>query len=161
MNEKSIDIEKLAPDLLLKRGVPVPVTAPLFLRIFRKKTIKLVLFHPTGLTLLKIASKYLSMGVINDKDLSLPEAVKAYADHGKKVHQIVALGFLNSPYLNWLHKPLAWWLRRKLTEQHFLFLFNLLITHGGVEDFIATIRLIRKTRITKPMINPSPKEKTS
>ncbi|WP_078779926.1 hypothetical protein [Elizabethkingia meningoseptica] len=161
MDEKSIDIEKLAPDLLLKRGVPVPVTAPLFLRIFRKKTIKLVLFHPTGRTLLKIASKYLSMGVINDKDLSLQEAVKAYADHGKKVHEIVALGFLNSPYLNWLHKPLAWWLRGRLTEQHFLFLFNILITHGGVEDFIATIRLIRRTRITKPMVNLSPTEKAS
>ncbi|AQX50616.1 MULTISPECIES: hypothetical protein [Elizabethkingia] len=161
MDEKAIDIEKLAPDLLLKRGVPVPVTAPLFLRIFKKKTIKLVLFHPTGRTLLKIASKYLSMGVINDEDLSLPDAIKAYADHGKKVHEIVALGFLNSPYLNWFHKPLAWWLRRKLTEQHFLFLFNLLMTHGGVEDFIATIRLIKTMRITKPMTNLSPTEKAS
>ncbi|QDZ64572.1 hypothetical protein EVD20_21840 [Elizabethkingia bruuniana] len=67
----------------------MPVTAPLFLRVFKKKTIKLVLFHPTGRTLLKIASKYLSMGVINDEDLSLPDAIKAYADHGKRFMKLL------------------------------------------------------------------------
>ncbi len=161
MDEKAINIEKLAPELLLKRGVKVPVTAPLFLRLFGKKTVNLYLRQPTSRTLLKIAHQYLKMNITkSDEDISVNDAMKLYSEHGKTAHQIVSTGLLNSRWFNWLNKPLSYWLEGKLTEPHWLYLYQMIIVHGGVEDFLNTIRLIRTTRITKPM-NLSPKEKAS
>ncbi|HLS12223.1 MAG TPA: hypothetical protein VK050_08675 [Flavobacteriaceae bacterium] len=157
--KEEVLIEKLAPQMLLKRGVKVNVRAPLFLRIFGKKELALTMYQPTARTLLKIANVYLKLTTIED-DGKLTSLLKHYTKHSKKVHRVVSLGFLNSPRKMWRTNILAWYLARTLTEQHFLYLFQLLILHGGVEDFLSTIRLIEQTRITKPM-NLSQERKTS
>ncbi len=157
--KEGLKVEKLAPELLLKRGVQVSIPAPLFFRWFGKKELQLTLFHPTSRTLLKIADEYLKMAVVED-DVKLTDMVSHYQKNAKRVHKVVALGFLRESRKTWRVKLLAWYLRRNLTESHFLYLYQLLIIHGGVEDFLNTIRLIGKTRITKPM-NLSQKKKTS
>lgn len=157
--KEEVLIEKLAPQMLLKRGVKVNVRAPLFLRIFGKKELALTMYQPTARTLLKIAHAYLDIIPI-EEDVELATMIRYYAEHSKKVHRVISLGFLNSPRKYWRTNILAWYLARTLTEQHFLYLFQLLILHGGVEDFLSTIRLIEQTRITKPM-NLSQKMKTS
>ena len=152
-------IEKLVPEMLLKRGVKVNVRAPLFLRIFGKKELELTMYQPTSRTLLKIAYAYLNIDAIED-DVKLNSLMKHYKEHSKSVHRVVSLGFLNKPRKMWRTNILAWYLARTLTEQHFLYLYQLLILHGGVEVFLNTIRLIEETRITKPM-NLSQEVKTS
>lgn len=154
--EKEINIEKLAPELLLKRGAQVSIPAPLFFRLFGKKKIKLIMHHPTARTLLQIAHHYTKMAIVEDEQ-KLSDLMSHYVKNAKRVHKVVALGFLNSSKKNWLAGMLAWYLRGKLEESHFLYLYQLLIIHGGVEDFTNTIRLIGETRITKPM-NLSQKE---
>lgn len=156
--KEEVLIEKLAPQMLLKRGVKVSVRAPLFLRIFGKKEIELTMYQPTSRTLLKIAHAYLDIAPV-DGDVKLTSLMKYYVKHSKSVHRVVSLGFLNHPRKMWRTKILAWYLSRTVSEQHFLYLFQILILHGGVEDFLNTIRLIEETRITKPM-NLS-REKTS
>ncbi|HAY3590656.1 hypothetical protein CMU23_01400 [Elizabethkingia anophelis] len=151
------DIEKKAAEILLKRGVKVPVTAPLFLRIFRKKTISLIITSPTSNTYLRISHKFLKMDVNPDRDIDLKEAYEVYVKHGKKESEILALALLNSFFLYWLHKPFAWWLRCKITEAEINYLYQLIVVYGGIQDFINTIRIIHSTRMTKPM-NLSQKE---
>ncbi len=145
------DIEKQAAELLLKRGVKVPVTAPLLFRLFRKRIITLVVKSPTVLTYLKVAHKFLEMEVDPDRDIELKEAFEVYAKHGKKESEIIALCLLNNRFLYWFHKPLAWWLRGKVTETESNYLYQLIVVYGGVQDFINTIRLIKTTRMTAPM----------
>lgn len=145
------DIEKKAAEILLKRGVKVPVTAPLFLRIFRKKTINLIITSPTSNTYLRISHKFLKMDVNPDKDIDLKEAYEVYVKHGKKESEILALALLNSFFLYWLHKPFAWWLRCNITEAEINYLYQLIVVYGGIQDFINTIRIIHSTRMTKPM----------
>ena len=151
------DIEKKAAEILLKRGVKVPVTAPLFLRIFRRKTINLIITSPTSNTYLRISHKFLKMDVNPDRDIDLKEAYEVYVKHGKKESEILALALLNSFFLYWLHKPFAWWLRCKITEAEINYLYQLIVVYGGIQDFINTIRIIHSTRMTKPM-NLSQKE---
>lgn len=145
------DIEKKAAEILLKRGVKVPVTAPLFLRIFRKKIINLIITSPTSNTYLRISHKFLKMDVDPDRDIDLKEAYEVYVKHGKKESEILALALLNSFFLYWLHKPFAWWLRCKMTEAEINYLYQLIVVYGGIQDFISTIRIIHSTRMTKPM----------
>lgn len=152
--------EQKAAKILLKRGVKVPVTAPLFLRVFGKKVIVLEVKAPTTNMLLKIADKFLDMGLDQYDDVSLIDGVKLLKTHGRKVAEIIALCILNDPAKVWRHKWLAGFLNKKLRPDELLMLFQLILVQGGVQDFINTIRLIMETRITKPM-NLSPKEKTS
>ena len=152
--------EQKAAKILLKRGVNVPVTAPLFLRILGKKRITLEVKAPTTNMLLKIADKFLDMGLDNVNDVSLIDGVKLLKTHGKKVSEVIALCILNHPKKVWRHKILARFLGNRLGMDEQLMLFQLIMVQGGVQDFINTIRLIMETRITKPM-NLSPTEKMS
>lgn len=148
--------EKKAANLLLQRGVKVQVAAPLFLKWFGKKNINVVIKQPLTKTLLRIARKYLEMGISNTGEMDLTEAFTLYAQHCNKMSEIIALSASGS----WYYKFLAYLLRGSLTQQEMSYLYHIIIVYGGIEDFINTIRSAEATRITKPM-NLSPEEKTS
>lgn len=156
----SISIEKRAAKVLLKRGVKVEILAPLFLRIFGKKTISLQITSPTANTLILIAEKYLSMNIEKTEDLSIPEAFSILKNHSQSMTDIIAISILNDYKKMWMRKLLSRFLGSRLKQEEINYLFHLIIVYGGVEDFISTIRLMEATRITKPM-NLSPEEKTS
>lgn len=158
--ENSIDIEKKAANLILKRGVKVQVLAPLFLRLFGKKKITITIRAPKSLTLVRIAEKYLSMRIESTKDLTLPESFQLLKFHSSTMTEIIAICLLDSTLKMWRMKILARFLSRQLTQEEINYLFHLIIVYGGVEDFINTIRLMETVRITKPM-NLSPEEKMS
>ncbi len=136
--------------MLLKRGVPVQVKAPFFLRLFGKKRITLKLTLPTLHTLLCIAEEYLATGVDVDKELSLKEALEITLISGRMASRVVAMAIINKASLLWLCGLLAGVLRKSLTAESLKYLYHLIVVYGGVSDFIATIRLVQKTRITKP-----------
>mgnify|MGYP003604606284 CR=1 FL=1 len=158
--ENPIDIEKKAANLILKRGVKVQVLAPLFLRLFGKKTMTITVRAPKSLTLVRIAEKYLSMRIENTNDLTLPESFQLLKFHSFKMTEIIAICLLDSTLKMWRMKILARFLSRKLTQEEINYLFHLIIVYGGVEDFINTIRLMEAVRITKPM-NLSPEQRMS
>ncbi len=150
-----MNAEKKTANILMQRGVAVPVAAPLFFRLLGKKKIDLVVRAPTLKTSLRVAEQYLSLGIENTGEMGLPEAFQLMRSHGKAVTRIIALCI--SP--TWC-RPLTWLLQRRLTHRELSNLFALIVVYGGVEDFINTIRSLEATRITKPM-NLSPSEPTS
>jgi hypothetical protein len=158
--ENSIDKEKRAASLLLKRGVKVQILAPLFFRLFGKKKIDLTITAPTANTLLEIAHTYLSMRIEKTDELSIPEAFSLLKNHSRGMTDIIAISILNHPKKMWLKKILSRLLSNRLSQDTINYLFHLIVLYGGVEDFISTIRLVETTMITKPM-NLSPEEKMS
>jgi len=152
--------EHKAANILLKRGVKVPVTAPLFFRLLGKKTIDVVVKAPTSDTLLVIAEKYLSMRIEQTKDLTLPESFALLKNHSKTMTEIIAITILDQKRNFFKIRFFTWLLSKRLTQEELNYLFHLIVIYGGVEDFINTIRLMEAVRITKPM-NLSPEEKTS
>ncbi len=151
--------EQRAASLLLKKGVKVSITAPLFLRLLGKKKIDLVIKAPTIYTLLLISEKFLSMRIPN-QELSISEAFALYRFHGKTMTEIVAMAILNDKKKMWRKRFLAKHLIKQLKPEELTYLFTLIIAYGGIEDFISTIRLMEQMKITRPM-NLSPEEKMS
>ncbi len=146
------EAERQVADLLLKRGVQVQVTAPLFFFFRRKKN--LILSAPTCETLLHVARAYLDISELPE-EITLHNAVEVLAKNSRKLSYIVALAVQNNPF--WVRKTerLAKVLHQTLTQEQLSYLFTLVMTQGGVEDFINTIRFIGQTRITKPMLSPA------
>lgn len=149
-------IEKKAAQILLQRGVSVSLAAPLFFRILGCKKMDIEIRAVSNRKMLQIALEYLEMGITDITELRLYDAFKLYAKHHDHVCNIVALS-TESRWPQWL---IARQLSRQLNPTELFYLFNLILLHGGIEDFINTIRSIAKTRITKPM-NLSPEEETS
>ncbi len=152
-----MDAERQATQMLLEKGVPVQIVAPFFLRIFGKKSLSFSLTLPTLNTLLKIAHEYLKIGQEVASELNTQEGMQLLANDGKKVRKIVALALLNNSKLFWLSGWIGKQLSKALKPEDMLHLYQLIVVHGGLEDFLNTIRLIHQTRITKPM-NLSPNE---
>lgn len=155
-----MEAERQAAAMLLKKGVPVQIVAPFFLRIFRRKTIRFTLIFPTLYTLLRISREYLKITQDCTAELTTQQAMQVMNTDGKRVAKIVAIALLNRSYLLWLSGWLGNRLSKHLYPEDVLQLYELVVVHGGLEDFLNTIRLIHQTRITKPM-NLSPIEKGS
>lgn len=152
--------EKRAANLVLERGVKVPVTAPLFLRVFGKKKFNLLITAPTIATLTRIAEHYLALNINNTQELTLPESFELLKKHSKALSIIIATIVLNKRYKYWMIKPLAYFIRGGISMTEIAYIFQIVILYGGIEDFINTIRLTEATRITMPM-NLSQEKKTS
>lgn len=146
--------------MLLRKGVPVQIVAPFFLRIFRRKTIRFTLTFPTLYTLLRISREYLKITQECKAELTTQQAMQVMNTDGKRVAKIVAIALLNRSWLLWLSGWLGNRLSKRLRPEDVLQLYELVVVHGGLEDFLSTIRLIHQTRVTKPM-NLSPNEKGS
>ncbi len=152
-----MNAERQATQMLLEKGVPVQIVAPFFLRIFGKKSLSFTLTLPTLYTLMQIADECLKIEQDVTAELNTHEAMKLLANDGKRVRKIVAMALLNSSKWLWLSGWLGKQLSKCLKSEDMLQLYQLIVLHGGLEDFLNTIRLIRQTRITKPM-NLSPNE---
>lgn len=142
-------------NLLLKKGVRIQLLAP-FLWIFKRKK-SLVLTAPTLETLLKVARLYLTIPPVG-KEVGTTEAMGVMALHGKTVSLILAVTLRNGKE-GWQTRRLARALRKSLSAEEIFYLFQLIVIHGGVQDFIATIRYIGQRRITAPILSQN--EETS
>lgn len=142
-------VEKLSADILLKKGINLSFMMP-FLGIFKRRR-HFVLTAPSLETLLKVARLYLSIPPI-EESISTPKAMEMVALHGKTISLILAV-VLRGGKEGILTRQLAKTLRKNLTQQEIFYLFQLVALHGGVQDFIATIRYIGTHRITAPMLS--------
>lgn len=155
-----MEAERQAAAMLLKKGVPVQIVAPFLLRLFGRKTIRFTLTFPTLNTLLRVSREYLKITQDCTAELTTQQAMQLINTDGKRVAKIVAMALLNRSWLLWLSGWLGNRLSKRLYPEDVLQLYELVVVHGGLEDFLSTIRLIHQTRITKPM-NLSPNEKGS
>lgn len=153
--EKAHQTEFESANLLLKKGVRIQLLIP-FLWLFKRKK-SLVLTAPTLETLLKVARLYLTIPPVG-KEVSTTEAMGVVALHGKTVSLILAVTLRNGKE-GWRTRQLAKVLQKSLSAEEIFYLFQLIVIHGGVQDFIATIRYIGERRITAPMLSQN--EKTS
>jgi hypothetical protein len=157
---ENINTELRAAETLLQRGVKVKAHAPLLLRIFGKKTIAFNLTQPKAGTLHRVASYYLRTGISQTQlhEITTEEALAVITVHGKNINKAVAAAILNGYWRGKLFiNPFAWWLNWHLSPRAILTLMDILITYGGVEDFMTTTRLVRSMKITAPNLGQKTK----
>ncbi len=145
--------ELLAAETLLQRGVKVQIVAPLLLRLFGKRFIKITIRQPCYGTLLRISSYYLRTGVTaNELDsISIENAMKVAGLHGKTLSKAIATAVLNGYLSGMLFTDLlACYLRWKLTPKQMCAFIEILAIYGGVEAFMSTTRLLGSQIVTPP-----------
>lgn len=153
-------VELHATETLLQRGVRVKVRAPLCLRMFGKKTFDLVLWTPTAGSLMRMGEWYLKCQLSIEKleSLSIEEAMSFQVKYGKFIYNALACLFLGNKLLTKVFlKPYSNWLKEYMTTQEALTLLQLVILHGGLEDFMNTTRLIRGKMLTPSKLGPQTK----
>lgn len=158
-----MDQELKAANILLKRGVKVPIPAPLFLQVITLFIVRKINLEIKDLkleTLLKISRLFSLMDVDPSKELTVNQAYDLLLKHRKKVSKIVAYAMLDKDYLYWLSPILSYIIRTRLSSKEVSYLLKISILYSGIEDFMSTIRSIRAMKITTPM-NLSQDQKTS
>lgn len=155
------EVEIKTVDTLLDKGVRAQIPAPLFFRIFGKKTISVVVRRSVMANMLLISKKYIQMNLHDDFGDDFSEWTKIFLATCKPVSEIVAIGMLSRSLPVWLFaKPLARYLRKNMTSRELASIAAMLVTLNGVQDFLNTIRFLRTMRITKPRMT-SPEEEGS
>lgn len=158
-----MNIEQQAAKRILESGVRVPIPAPLFLRVFGKKQVKITIRQPYMGTLMHISRLATAKGfTLVDIDQGDEEALhKLAANHAKTMARIVAVAMLNRKALIMLFsRLLGSWLLWKLKPPKLTEIVMTLVLLCGYQDFTSSIRLIRRLRMTKPK-NLSPKDQGS
>ena len=146
-----------AADTLLEKGVRVPCApAPLFLRLFGRRTWHVTLRQPTLAGLLRISRLIVAMELApSDFDaLNLSRAYDITARHTRDALDILAEAVRGRR--TWIpRRPLARWLGRHLSPSAFAQAWMVFLQINGVADFTTSIRLML------PANNLSPKEQGS
>jgi len=153
-------IEQFAADTILQRGVSVKIPAPFFFRILGKKTVSITITSPFEGTLHRVASIYLSTGILTDEleGITAEQALVLHANHGKAISKAVACAVLNGYVSGYLFtKLLAWYLRWHLKPQELFSLTTYLLLYGGIQDFITTTKSVRKMTLTIPKMGQKTK----
>lgn len=150
MNEQ--EVQKLAADTLLERGVRFPIPAPFLLRIFGKKVINLTLYPPKMGTLISISKGLVDMevdpSVLDEGDVG--KAYSLIAEHGKAMCRIMAIAVLNGKWrIKLFSGILTSWLNWKLDARRLAELFMAITTLSGLQYFTSTIRYLPAMSITK------------
>lgn len=152
--------EHLAAQTLLDRGVKVKISAPVFIRWF-KKTITLQLRSPYYGTMIRVSAYYLKTGLTAEEleDLTVEQSLIVMAKSGKEISKAVACAVLNGYCKSKLFtKPLAWYLRWHCKPRELFALTTALLIYGGVQDFTNTTRSVRRMKMTEPRMGPKTKE---
>ena len=148
---------------ILERGARSKVRAPLFLRLFRIKTISLTIRMLYAGTLIRASRRYLATGIKDEqlKEMTLEESLEVQAKHGNAIARCVATAVINSRYLDWiLGRWLGGYLLDNLPWREIRALLEYTLVYGGISDFMPTTRLVRAVKITDPQ-NQGQKKKGS
>ena len=157
------NIEQLAAERILESGVRVKLPAPLFLRIFGKKTISPVLKAPFRGGLFYISKLSLKAGFdfAGIDEGGLDEVHKLVIQHTKTMSLILAVAFLRARWaIKLFLRPVAFWFTWNTTNRKTAEIIMTLSILSSPQDFTNSIRLIRSMKITAPK-NLSPMKKGS
>jgi hypothetical protein len=153
--KEDLATEKLAADLILRRGARIKMRAPLFLRLLGKKDVSVIVRAPLEGTMMRVASYYLGTGLAQEKlqNISHEQALAVMAVHGKAINKCVACGILNGYWSGkYFTNLLAWYLRWHCKPEELLMIANILLLYGGVSDFMSTTRSVRLMKLTGPRL---------
>ena len=144
------EVEIRTVDTILDKGVRVPIPAPLFLRVFGKKTVNVTVHRPVMGNMLRISRLYLKLN-IDSIDKGLGEWARLMETCTKPVTRIVAYGLLRGRTTAWLlNRPLAWYLRGCMHHADMANLAAMLVMLSGVQDFSNTIKFLALMKMTGP-----------
>lgn len=157
MMDRQQSTQLRAADTLLEQGVRVPCApAPLFLRLFGRRTWSVTLRQPTLAGLLRISRLVVTMG-LDPADLEGLDLARAYRltdSQGRLALEILAEAVRGRR--TWIpRRLLARWLGRHLLPADFARAWLVFMQINGVADFTTSIRLILTSN------NLSPKEQGS
>lgn len=144
-----------ATEVLLQRGVRVRVRAPFVLRLLFIKNITLTLSVPTGGALMRMGYWYLLCQLPLEKleKISMEDAMLFQVKYGDNIYKALACLFIGNKLLTKIFlKPYSNWLKENLPLQDVLTMLQLVIVHGGLEDFMITTRYIRGVMLTAPKL---------
>ena len=139
--------QRQAAEMLLDVGIRIPVIPR---RIFGKRKGKssLVMHRPPAGAIIRIALRYLKLGVT-------PEEIKEmeYDEKGKAVSEIVALSICTGFLTGWLFvKPVAWYLRWRVHPAMLTAALIQLLSGINVKAFCNTIPLAaRAAKLLEPI----------
>lgn len=152
--------EKLATDLILKRGARLKMRSPFFLRWLGIPYIFLTIRSPYEGTLIRVARYYLGTG-LSLEDLTgttAEQALSIMAAHGKAIEMAVATAWLNGYWSGKLFtRPLAWYIRWHCTAGEVMTVAGLILIYGGVKDFMTTTRSVHYLKVTEPNLGQKTK----
>lgn len=158
--EENQDVERLASETILQRGVKIKIGAPFFLKWFGKKTITARLTSPYEGTMHRVSAYYLSTGIKDNKleELTTEEALSLMSIHGKTISKAVACAILNGYWSGKLFtRVFAWYLRWHCKPRELFALVTALLIYGGASDFMSTTRSVRQMKITAPKLGQKTK----
>lgn len=161
--DKEKNIEQLAAETILERGVRVGLPAPRFFRFFGKKEVGIIIKQPYLGTLLHVSRLCTKAGFDFEgiDEGKLDAAHQMMVDNVKDAARIIAFCVLNSRLKIWLFTWfLTDWLIWKLKPRKLAEISMLIITLGGYQDFTTSIRLLRMMKVTTPK-NLSPQDQGS
>ncbi|MDM8176844.1 hypothetical protein QT327_21255 [Olivibacter sp. 47] len=146
------NIEKLAADSLLNRGVRYNMPAPKFLRLLFIKHIPITLRRPYYGISTHISRLYVSTGIDPEttKELTRHKIFELHHSHGKTFSKIIAYAVLNSFFLTWLVRPLAWFFRAFCHEEEFVTMLYIILALSAKKDFVDIIGLAAGMVVTSP-----------
>lgn len=143
------NVELLAAETLLEKGVPLPLRAPLLFRLFGVKQLKV--YRPSAGNHLRIGRLYLKMGITEDqlKETSLLVAKELEVKHTYTHCRIIAFtmfkGYLTPLFFN---RIMAMWLKWHLSQKQIMNTAEFVLTMGGTANFMNTTRYIKAMLIT-------------
>jgi hypothetical protein len=155
-----VGAEKLATDLILKRGARLKMRSPFFLRWIGIPYLYLTITSPYEGTLMRVARYYLGTGISleNITDSTAEEALSIMSVHGKAIEKAVATAWLNGYWAGMIFtRPLAWYIRWHCTAQEVMTVAGLILLYGGVKDFMTTTRSVHYLKVTEPNLGQKTK----
>lgn len=151
-----MNAEYNAAKTLLDRGIKVPVTAPLWLRVFGKRTVTMTVRQPYLGTLYRISMLYLSMNITDEQleNIGDENPSNLFISHGRKLAGIAAQAILNGKWAGKLFGGvLTRYLYWKLSPIALLTIARTLVSLSGTEAFTNTIKLARSMKMTAPTLS--------
>lgn len=149
-------MERETAEALLDLGLSVPVmTVRLPLRR-RPLTLRLTLRRPYLGTQMRMARRWLSMGVSYDELMKFDKEgqMQFLREHGKELSRIVADCICRGPLTCKLFGRLtAWVLRNKVEEKYLLAAVTQFALQSDITGFANIIRLVERTSPTTPRLS--------
>ncbi|NDW13205.1 hypothetical protein D0T50_09895 [Bacteroides sp. 214] len=150
-----MNTEERASKLLLELGVSIPIRTPGFLRK-QGKPRSITMHAPTYGGIIRIANKYLAMGVTYEevKEYTVEENLRFYSEHGVAMSQMIAFAVCGS-YLRGrlFNKAVAWFLRWRVHPLMLQEAWFQLITLLDTRSFHNIIKSVEMINLMKPRLS--------
>jgi hypothetical protein len=111
--------------------------------------------RPMLWNLIKIASLYLQMNITATQmeKFTKEEQMAFVARHGKRISRIVALTLFRDGISGMFYIPLAWFLRRMVSDDYLQGAFRIFISLMGTRAFTNIIRSVEVINPMKPSLS--------